>query len=185
MLLLAIGIAVAAGALRTAQPKAHAAGRDDQVDTALYSVTVLDTETSTEVEDQYWEAEPGERLLLVTVRIENLAAYPVMVLGAINSASSRLIQGDESLLRLGGIRAVDAPRVWRADGSLRGPILQPGVPAEVVIGWPVDAAQLRASDISLDVYDAKEVRGRFVVSANTVTWSATDLVARVDLEIQP
>lgn len=171
------------GGLRAAVPTPSDAAYGVEVDTTLYSATVIDAEAVAEAEEQYWEAEPGEILVLVTVRIENRASYPVMVLGAVDSAASRLVQGDEPLLRLAGVEPVDSPRVWRADGSPRGPILQPGVPADVVIGWPVDQEQLADAGAVLEVYDASEEFGRFVVSSSAATWKATDIAARVELEV--
>lgn len=181
-----IGFGGLAAASRT--PAAVATGEEAR--TSLYSVAVLDAELTDAVESQFLEAEPGETLLVVTVRLENLSDRAVGVERSADRVESRMIVGRESLLALSGITTTGTARSWRADGSTPAVILQPGVPAEVNIAWPIaddadTAAVLDAGTVRLDVHDAVEQSGQVIISASTITWRRAELLAQLDLEVTP
>lgn len=167
----------------TSQPLLVPAGSEAR--TSLYAVTVLDAEVTDEVEGQYLEAEPGETLLVVTVRLENLSDRAVGVEGTADRVASRLLSSSAPLLELSGVTATDTARSWRSDGSLRAVVLQPGVPAEVRIAWPVADDALAEHEPHLDVYDARAQSGQVILSSSAVTWRRTELVARTPVEVGP
>lgn len=181
-LILAI-LFVVLGGFREASrvPASTAAGTE--VATSLFTVTVLDATVTEEVEEQFWDAEPGETLLLVTVRLENLTDRPAAMLGATDRLTSRLIESDSALLTLDGITATETPRAWHADGGVRTPVLQPGVPADIVIGWPIPDDALTDDSVQVNVFDARERAGQVIVSASATTWTRTELLARVSVEV--
>ena len=160
----------------------------DEARTSLYTVTVLDTEITDAVESQFLEAEPGETLLLVTVRLENLSDRAVGVDRSADRVESRMITGREPLLELSGVTPTGTARSWRADESRPAVILQPGVPADVTIAWPIsddDAAAFDEGTVRLDAYDAVEQSGQVILSASTITWRRSELSAQLDLEAAP
>jgi hypothetical protein len=180
---------VAFGGLAPASrtPTQLSAGQEAR--TSLYSITVLDAELTDAVESQFLEAEPGETLLVVTVRLENLSDHAVGVERSADRVESRMIIGRESLLELSGITATGTARSWRADGSTPAVILQPHVPAEVTIAWPIadddaTAAVLDTGRARLDVHDAVEQSGQVILAASTITWRRAELHAQLDLEVK-
>lgn len=160
----------------------------EEARTSLYSVAVLDVELSDAVESQFLEAEPGETLLLVTVRLENRSDRAVGVERSADRVESRLIVGSEPMLVLSGATPTGTARSWRADESQREVILQPGVPADVTIAWPIaddDVAAVAEGAVRLDAYDAVEQSGQVILAASTITWRRSELSARLDLEAAP
>lgn len=151
--------------------------------TSLYTVAVLDAELTDAVESQFLEAEPGQTLLLVTVRLENLSDRAVGVERSADRVESRLIVGREPMLELSGLTPTATARSWRADGSQRAVILQPGVPADVVIAWSVDADEAAAAvadgAIRLDAYEGIEQGGQVILSASTISWRRAELRAEL------
>lgn len=179
-----IGFGGLAPASRT--PAIVAAG--DEARTSLYAVTVLDTELADAVESQFLEAEPGETLLLVTVRLENLSDHAVGVERSADRVESRMILGREPMLDLSGVTPTGMARSWRADESQRAVILQPGVPAEVTIAWPItddDATAWDEGTIRLDAYDAVEQSGQVILAASTISWRRSELSAQLALGAAP
>ncbi|MGV2902645.1 hypothetical protein ACNPM4_13275, partial [Microbacterium sp. AGC62] len=146
---------------------------------------VMDAEVTDEVEEQYLEAEPGETLLIVTVRLENLSDRAVGVEGTADQVASRLLSSSAPLLELSGVTVTDTARSWRTDGSLRAVVLQPGVPADVRIAFPVADDALDEHEAHLDVYDAREQSGQVILSPSAITWRRTDLIARTPVEVDP
>lgn len=178
------------GGLATASRAPAQVSAEDTARTSLYTVTVLDAELTDAVESQFLEAEPGETLLVLTVRLENLSDRAVGVERSADRIDSRMIVGREPMLELSGLTATGTARSWRADGSLRAVILQPGVPADVTIAWPVadDDATARAfteGTARLDVHDATEQAGQVILAASTVSWRRAELSAQLDLEVAP
>ncbi len=181
-----IGFGGLAPASRT--PAVIATG--DVARTSLYSIAVLETEFTDAVESQFLEAEPGETLLVVTVRLENLSDTAVGVQHSPDRVESRMLIGSEPLLELAGVAATGAARSWRADGTRRAVVLQPGVPADVMIAWPiadddVTAAAFAAGAVRIDAYDAVEQSGQVIVSAANITWRRAELRAQLELEGAP
>ncbi|WP_341947640.1 hypothetical protein [Microbacterium sp. LWH11-1.2] len=181
-----IGFGGLAPASRT--PAQVSAG--DGARTSLYTVSVLDAELTDAVESQFLEAEPGETLLVVTVRLENLSDRAVGVERSADRVDSRMIVGREPMLEISGVVVTGTARSWRADGSPRAVILQPGVPAEVTIAWPVadDDATVRAladGTARLDVHDATEQAGQVILAASTINWRRAALSAQIELAAAP
>ncbi len=183
----ALGIAlpfIAFGGLGPAQRTSAQASAGEQVRTSLYAVTILSAELVDEVEEQYLEAEPGDRLLVVTLELENLSTVPVGILQTVDGVRSRLVSSSTPLLDLSGGTASDDPAVWR-DGSLAAVVLQPRVPAEVRIAWPVPADSFPDGTAMLDVYDAEPRAGQVIQSSSAITWRRTEMAAQVSVEVSP
>ena len=180
-----LGAFVAFGGLAPATTQPLLVPVGSEVRTSLYTVTVIDAEVTDEVEEQYLEAEPGETLLIVTVRLENLSDRAVGVEGTADQVASRLLSSSAPLLELSGVTVTDTARSWRTDGSLRAVVLQPGVPADVRIAFPVADDALDEHEAHLDVYDAREQSGQVILSPSAITWRRTDLIARTPVEVDP
>lgn len=181
----ALGGFVAFGGLTTAVPSVPTAAVGEEVRTSLYAITVRGAEFTDAVEEQYLEAEPGETLFVVTVRLENLSDRPVGVEGTVDRVSSRLVASSTPLLDLPGAAVTGDARSWRTDGSLRAVVLQPGVPADVQIAWPVAAGTAEQDQLRLDVYDARAQAGQVILSSSAITWRRTDLRASIPIEAAP
>lgn len=178
VLLIGALVFVALGGLAPARDSARRADAGEEVRTSLYAVTVVGAALTDEVEDQYISAEEDEDLLVVTLRLENLTSRPIGVQDAVDGVNSRLVGHDESMLALADVTPTDGVSVWR-DGSRASPILQPGVPAEVHVSWPVPEGSLPDGIVRLDVYDAWERAGKIIVSSTDITWHRTERAARV------
>lgn len=174
---------VAIGAFDTAKAEPAVVGLGDEVRLPTYSVTVLDAEVTDAVEEQFIEADEGESLLLVTMRIENLSDQTISVDGSADGISSRLVNSSAPLLELTGVTVTGSAQYWRDITSSRRPLLQPDVPAVITIAWPVESAGLDSGDIALEVHEAEPRHGSIVVSSRDVTWSQGNLVARIELEV--
>jgi hypothetical protein len=173
------------GGLTTATPQVRVVPAGEEARTSLYAVTVLGAELTDEVEGQYLEAEPGETLLVVTLRLENLSDRAVGIEGTVDRVSSRLLSASAPLLVPSDVAVTGSARSWRVDGSLRAVVLQPGVPADVRIAWPIAGGTDPTDGAHLDVYDARAQSGQVILSASAVTWRRTDVGARIPLEIAP
>ncbi len=182
--LVAVVIVVAAvGGLSRAEASPTELGPDDEARTSMYAITVLDAEFTTEVESERLEAEPGEKFLVMTTRMENLSDAPIAVgdgTGA-DRVSARLVNADDPLLELKGVTPTDSVDVWRADGSSGQVILQPGVPSQVTFAWTVPADAYSDGVVSLDVHEVEVKRGRVVLSSRVVTWNPAALSARITI----
>lgn len=179
--LVALVIVVAAvGGLSRAEASPTELGPDDEARTSMYAITVLDAEFATEIESEYLEAEPGEKFLVMTTRMENLsdAPIPVGTTGA-DRVSAGLVNTDTPLLELRGVTATDSVDVWRADGSSGDVILQPGVPSQVTFAWTVPEDAFPDGAVSLDVHEVEVKRGRVVISSRVITWYPAALSARI------
>lgn len=154
-------------------------GSGDEVRTSTYAIAVLDVAFTDVVESEYLEAEPGEKLLVVTARMENLADAPIGVGTTADLLKANLVNTSEPLLDLHGAEATGSASVWRADGSAGQVILQPGVPDEVTIAWPVPDDAFADGTVALDVHEAEVSRGAVILSSRVVTWRPDGLVARV------
>lgn len=180
--LVALVIVVAAvGGLSRAEASPTELGPDDEARTSMYAITVLDAEFTTEVESEGLEAEPGEKFLVMSTRMENLSDTPIAVgdgTGA-DRVSARFVNPDDPLLELEGVTPTDSVDVWRADGSSGQVILQPGVPSQVTFAWTVPADTYSDGVVSLDVHEVEVKRGRVVLSSRVVTWNPAALSARI------
>lgn len=180
--LIALALVVAAlGGFAQAQAAPTELGEGDEARASVYAVTVLDAEFTDEVESEYLEAEPGETLLVMTMQMENLSEAPVGVGTAADRTKSGFVNAENPLLELSGVRATDPASVWRADGSSGQVILQPGVPSEVTVAWPVPEDAFADGVVSLDVHEVEIRRGAVILSASVVTWSPAETFARISV----
>lgn len=174
---------ISLGAFDRAEPAPTPYAAGDEAELSLYSIAVLDAHVADEIEDQYVTAEDGETLVIVTARVENLASYPVAAVGSADRVSSRLVNAAEPLLALSGIPSTSSARVWRTDDSAGSVLLQPRVPAEVQVVWPVPEDAVADGRVMLDVYDAVEGRGQVILSSDHITWRRSALAARFTLDV--
>lgn len=180
--LVALMIVVAAmGGLSRAEASPTLLGVDDEARTSMYAITVLDAEFTTEIESEYLEADPGEKFLVMSTRMENLSDAPIPVGDATGAdrVSAGIVNTDTPLLELRGATATDSVDVWRADGSSGQVILQPGVPSEVTFAWTVPEDSFPGGAVSLDVHEVEVKRGRVVISSRVVSWHPAALSARI------
>ncbi|MFT4258124.1 DUF4352 domain-containing protein [Microbacterium sp.] len=177
-LAVAIVVLIAVGAFDTveAPPEPVAIGEEVRLDT--YAVTVIDVEVTDAVEEHYFNADPGEVLLVVTMRLENLSDSTIGVDTTPDHVTSRLVGSSTSLLELTGVTIERGPRVWRGASSAT-PLLQPDVPAEITVGWAVDPDDL--DEATLEVYNADVRHGQILLASNVITWTQGAHVARIGL----
>ncbi|WP_426188202.1 hypothetical protein [Microbacterium sp. TWP3-1-2b2] len=163
-------------------PTLLAAG--DEVRMPLYAVTVLDAELTDEVEEESMSADPGETLVIVTVRLENLTDRPIGVGRAADKVEANLVGFNDPLLNLTGVTLTDSAQAWRSDGSAGTVFLQPGVPSEVTLAWTAPEDAFIDGVVELDVYDAVETHGQILISADHINWQRGDLAARVTVDAE-
>lgn len=173
---------IAWGGLAAAQSTARQSNAGDEVRTSLYSVSVQSAQLVDEIEEIYFTADPGEDLLVLRLTLENLTDRPAGALNAADGIASRLVGVRESLLQPSGVSAVTDVRAWRA-GSTAAPVLQPGVPTQVDVAWPVPEGSFSDGTLVLDVYEARERAGQIIVSSRDVTWRRTELAAQISVEV--
>ncbi|MDN3445161.1 hypothetical protein [Microbacterium sp. APC 3901] len=177
-------VVAAVGGLSRAEASPTELGPDDEARTSMYAITVLDAEFTTEVESEYLEAEPGEKFLVMSTRMENLSDAPIGVGTTADRISSGFVNTDAPLLRLKGVTTTDSVDVWRADGSSGQVILQPGVPSQVTFAWTVSEDAFPDGAVSLDVHEVEVRRGQVVLSSRAVTWRPAALSARITVTAQ-
>lgn len=181
-LCLAGAVLTAVGAFDGIEPEPVEVPVGEEVRLPTYAVTVLDAEVTDAVEEQFLEADAGEALLLVTMRLENLSDRTIGVDTSPDLMTSRLVNASSPLIELTGVTATRSARIWRDVDSPQHPLLQPGVPAEITVAWPVDSAELREGSPALEIHEAEVSTGRFIVSSDAITWMQGDAVARIELE---
>ncbi|GAA1245831.1 hypothetical protein JOF42_003344 [Microbacterium phyllosphaerae] len=174
-------VVFAIGGFAQAQAAPTELGVGDEARASVYAVTVIDAEFADEVESEYLEAEPGETLLVMTMRMENLSDAPIGVGTAADRTKAGLVNTENPLLDLSGVSATDTVSVWRADGSSGQVILQPGVPSEVTLAWSVPEDAFPDGVVSLDVHEVEVRRGAVILSASVVTWRAAETFARISV----
>lgn len=175
---------IAFGGLNPATSAAPQLAAGDEATTPLYTASVLDAHLTDEIEDEHVSAEDGDVLVVVTMRLENLADYPVGVGRSADRAESRLLNVAEPLLELSGITQTASASAWRTDDSIGGVVLQPRVPVEVQLVWPVPAAAVASGALTVDVYDADETRGQVILSSDNITWRRAGLAAQFAIDVK-
>jgi len=164
-----------------AAPEQLVAGETAEL--SLYSIAVLDAELTDEIEDQYLTADPGEVLVALTVRLENLSDRPISANGSVDRVQSRLVNSSQSLLELVDATPIGSVYAWREDGSSGGVVLQPDVPAQVRIAWRVPEDSFADGVVRLDVHDATARSGRVIISSSAVTWYRSELAAQIRVAV--
>ena len=124
--------------------------------------------------------EDGQRVLALVVEVENRWDEPLPSTGASGVAGS---------FRVADVGKTDAAAA-RMDDATSSPALQPGVPAELVYAWAVDAAAFEdGQDVEVTLYDLSLYTGSFVTAGQwwddpvadaTVTVSVNDVGAGVE-----
>lgn len=180
----ALIVVIAAGGLAAARADVVRVGQGDEIRTATYAITVLDTRLAQTVESEGLDAEPGETLVVMRATIENLSKTPIGVGSTADLTKANLINTDRPLLDLvGAVPTGASTAVWRADGSAGQVFLQPEVPAEVMIAWTVSTESV-ADDLSLEVHEAEVSVGAVLLSSHVVTWNAGEVAASVTLPVR-
>lgn len=177
------GAFAAAGTFGPASGSASVVAMGEEVAVPLYSVSVQDLDVVPEVEDNYMPVSEGEVILVLTVRLENLSDGTIGIDRGVDRTDSHLLAVNDPLLELSGITPSRPGVAWREDGSVDAVRLQPGVPAEVRIGWYVDESDLKEATVALNVYDAYAEGGHVLISRDSVSWWRDDLVAQIELEL--
>jgi hypothetical protein len=99
--------------------------------------------------------EDGQRVLALVVDVENRWDEPLPSTGA---------QGVAGSLRVAGIGETEAVAA-RMDDTTSSPVLQPGVPAELVYAWAVDADAFEdGQDVEVTLYELSLYTGSFVTT---------------------
>ncbi|WP_139305239.1 hypothetical protein [Microbacterium hydrocarbonoxydans] len=178
-LIVLVVVVAAMGGLAQAQASPTELGPGGEARTSVYAVTVQDAEFTDAVESEYLEAEPGEKLLVMTLEMQNLSDAPVGVGTTADRTKAGFINTEAPLLDLVGTTAVDSAAVWRGDGSAGQVILQPGVPSEVTIAWTVPEDAFPDGVVTLDVHEVEVRRGAVILSSGVVTWRAAETSARI------
>lgn len=175
---------VAIGALDEAPPSPAHRTAGETVTLSHYAVTVLEATLTDSIEEEYLDADPGNALAVLTARLENLSDTPIGVGTTTDRLQARLVSSSESLLELSGVAGADNAYVFRSDGSFGTVILQPRVPAEVVIAWEVPADAFPEDVLVLDAHEPRITTGQAILSADTVTWRQADLAARITVDLE-
>lgn len=132
------------------------------------------------------EVEPGERVLALLLTAENRWTQPLATDGADGSVSLAL--------RIPALGDVRPDAVARYDDATRLPILQPGVPAQLVVSWAVDAEMFaEGDDLRVDVRDATLYTGQLIIAGDSwgdpvtaahLTATLDDVGAGADAEVE-
>lgn len=188
LIVVLIGGVTIAGGLHVAEATPATVAVGDEAELSEYSVTVLDTEFTDAVEDQYMEAEAGETLVVVTMTLKNTTDRPIGITTSTDRISTGFVNVRTPLLALSGtsqsgvsIEPTSSVRAWRDDGSAGPVILQPGLLSTVRIAWPVSADAVSSGDIRLDVYDARVTTGQILLASDQIIWRRGELAARISL----
>ena len=118
--------------------------------------------------------EDGERVLALVVDVENRWDEPQDSTGSESIGASFAVEGMD---------AEAEASVARLDDATIGPELQPGVPAELVYTWAVDADDYEAGDdLTVTLREMTLYTGSFVMSGQT--WTDPVTTATMTLEIE-
>lgn len=176
-------VTVAVGGLNRAEPSPRQLAVGEELRLPLYAITALDARLADEVEEEFVTADDGETLVIVTLRLENLAPYPIGVGRSADRVQSRLFSVSEPLIALSGLEPTSSTYAWRIDGSAGGVVLQPRVPTDVQLVWPVPTDAVADGAVTLDVFDGDETRGQVILSSDHITWRRSDLAAQIPLDV--
>lgn len=104
------------------------------------------------------DPEENERVLAVQIAIENRWTEPIWFTP---SAAAQSLRIDE-------VAGIPVESVARYDDATTSPWLQPGVPAELVVTWILDAGDLSDGDLlHLTVNDLSLYTGSFITTGQT------------------
>ena len=118
--------------------------------------------------------EEGERVLVLVIDVENRWDKPQRSTGRDSIGDSFVVES---------IDAETESSVARLDDATLSPILQPGVPAELVYTWAVDADDYAAGDeLTVTLRELSLYTGSFVMTGQT--WTDPEASATMTLEIE-
>lgn len=118
--------------------------------------------------------EEGQRVLVLVVDVENRWDKPQRTFGGSTIGESFVVEG---------IDPEPDSSVARLDDATTLPVLQPGVPAELVYTWAVDADDYAAGDeLTVTLRDMSLYTGSFVMTGQT--WTDPVASATMTLEIE-
>lgn len=119
--------------------------------------------------------EPGERVLALVVDVENRWDEPQESIGAASSIGASFA--------VEGVDAEAESSAARMDDATLGPDLQPGVPAELVYTWAVDADDYGDGDeLTVTLREMTLYTGSFVMTGQS--WTDPVTTATMTLEIE-
>lgn len=127
--------------------------------------------------DEFPEAgvfvDDGERVLAVLVSVENTWTEPLAAYPDSSVTESLAIKG----------LAAEPDSVARYDDATLNPVLQPGVPAQIVLAWAVEADEFAdAQKLSITLNDMTLYTGSFV--ANGQWWTDPTAAATTTIAIE-
>ena len=175
---------IATGGLERAEATPVQLGPGETAQQSLYSVTVLDAELTEAIEDQYLEADPGETILVVTLRLENHDDHAIGVGRDADRVDARLISSFRPLITLSDVEPTRSPQVWRDGESSNGAFVQPGVPTEVRVAWTVPDDAFPDGVARIDAHEVRISTGQILLSSEYVTWRPTDVAARITVPLE-
>lgn len=178
-----VAVVIAVGGLNPAAQSPTAVPAGEEVRTSTYAVTVLDATLTDEIEEQFLDADEGQTLLVIRMRLENLSDLPISVTSSADRVTSNLVNPSRALIAVGGVDQSVGPHVWRDDEFSGSVILQPGVPEEVSIAWSAPDDAFEAGVVTVDVHEAVVRHGAIILSASVEIWNPGEAVARVSLEV--
>ena len=118
--------------------------------------------------------EPGERVLALVVDVENLWTEPLPTTTGFSVSST---------IRVTGAKGSEPASVARFDDATLAPRLQPGVPARLVLTWPVDDDRFADGDtLSIILSDETLYTGTSVLSGQY--WDDPVKTAVVEVAIE-
>jgi len=162
------GLSTAAG------PQVTALGPGGQHRNDQFAITVERAVLIDEFPDAGVYVEDGERVLALLIRVENvwnqpLAAYP----------DSSLTQS----LEIEGLAGASPDSVARYDDATLSPSLQPGVPAQVLLAWAVEAGAFAdEQELRITLNDMTLHTGSFVANGQWWTDPVPAATTAVELE---
>lgn len=120
----------------------------------------------------YVDEDADERVLAVQVRIENLWSQPLSA-GTISMAQS---------VRIDELPDTPIESVARIDDATTSPWLQPGIPADIVLTWIVDAGAFADGDVlHVTLNDLSLYTGSFVTTGQS--WEDPEPAATLTLVV--
>lgn len=170
-----LAVTAAFGGLATAaEPEIPVLEAGDEHRNEQLAMTVVRAVLIDEFPEAGVYVEPGERVLAVVVDAENLWTQPLPT-----SAGDSVSEA----LRLDEVAGAAPDAVARLDDATQSPVLQPGVPARLVVTWAVDAERFAAGDtVALVLSDETLYTGQIVVEGQS--WGDPEQAAIVEVTLE-
>jgi hypothetical protein len=118
--------------------------------------------------------EDGERVLALVISVENVWDRALPSEGSAGVAAA---------VRIGQLDDLEPASIARLDDATTAPYLQPHVPAELVMAWPVVAGALTEGDeLDVTLRDLTLRTGQFVVAGDY--WDTPEIAATLTLPVE-